>query len=131
MTMNIIILFVYYFLICSINCFELILLFYIILQFAVMLFPINENSIFHKIYAFLYARIEPIFAYIRRFIPPIGMLDFSALVLFIGLFVIRKLISVLFLWLLSWAWLYIWNSTPHKFVENYTYNIISAHLEVV
>ncbi len=99
--MNVILLFIYYALIGSIYCFESILSFYILLQWAFILFSVSEDSIFYKIYVFLNVRIEPIFGYFRKFVPPIGGFDFSALILFFGLDAIRRLVSILFTYLLG------------------------------
>ncbi len=101
--MKTIILLIYYILIGGIYCFESILSFYILFQLAIIFFPMSGNNIFHKIYAFLNVRIEPIFAYFRKLLPPIGMFDFSALILFFGLDMIRRLIDILFLCLLNRA----------------------------
>ena len=98
-----IILLIYYILVSGIYCFESILTFYILLQLAIIFFPTRDDNIFHKIYAFLNVRIEPIFAYFRKFLPPIGIFDFSALILFFGLDMIRRLIDILFMCLLSRA----------------------------
>ena len=99
--MKFILLFIYYLIIGSIYCFESILSFYILLQWAFLLFSVSEDSIFYKIYIFLNARIEPIFAYFRKFVPPVGGIDFSVLILFFGLDGIRRLISLLFTYMLG------------------------------
>lgn len=99
--MNTILIFIYYLLICSIYCFESILSFYILLQWAFILFSISEDSIFNKIYMFLNVRIEPIFGYFRKFVKPIGGFDFSALILFILIDALRRIISILFVYFLG------------------------------
>ena len=99
--MNIALLVIYYLLIGSIFCFESILSFYILLQWVFILFSINNDSIFYRIYQFLNVRIEPIFGYFRKFLPPIGGFDFSVLILFFGLDVVRRLISMLFMYLME------------------------------
>ena len=99
--MNTILIFIYYLLITAIYCFDAILSFYILLQWAFILFSISEDSIFYKIYVLLNIRIEPIFNYFRKFVKPIGGWDFSALILFFGLEALRRIISIVFTYLLS------------------------------
>ena len=99
--MSNILLFIYYLLIFPIYCFESILSFYILLQWALILFSLSESSIFYKIYSFLMVRLEPILLYFRRFVPPIFGIDFSVLIIFFGLDAIRRLISILFTYLLT------------------------------
>lgn len=99
--MSNIIIFIYYLIICSIYCFEFVLSFYILLQWTFILFSVSEDSIFHKIYIFLNVRIEPLFRYFRKFLPPIGGFDFSVLILFGGLEALKRLISMIFVYLLG------------------------------
>ncbi len=99
--MNTILIFIYYLLISVIYCFEAVLSFYILLQWSFILFSISEDSIFYKLYVLLNIRIEPIFGYFRKFVKPIGGFDFSALILFFGLDALRRVISIVFTYLLG------------------------------
>ncbi len=52
----------------------------------------NRDSILLKIYVFLMTKIEPLLSQIRRFLPPVFGLDFSAMVVFFGLYLVKILI---------------------------------------
>ena len=99
--MSSILLFIYYVLIVSIYCFEFILSFYILLQWVFILFSISESNVFYKIYEFLMVRLEPLFMYFRKFVPLVGGINLSVLIIFFGLDAIRRLIDILFTYLLS------------------------------
>ena len=68
---------------------------------VLVLFSLEKDNLFSKIYLFLMARIEPIFMYCRRFLPPIAGLDFSPMIIFILIDGLRRLIRMLFLYLLG------------------------------
>ena len=99
--MNNILLFIYYVLVVSIYCFEFILSFYILLQLAIIFFSVSESNMFYRIYTFLMVRLEPILIYFRKFVPLVHGIDFSVLIIFFGLDAIRRIISILFTYLLS------------------------------
>ena len=85
---------IYYLVHTVIACVELGLTVYILMGWALMLFPPNSNNIFMKIYTFLMPIIEPIFQYFRQFIPTIGALDFSPIVIFLLLEGVRILLNL-------------------------------------
>lgn len=79
------------------NCIEYILIGYIILGWFVFFGVLkNQDNPVFRIYIFLMNKIEPLLAIIRRFIPPLMGLDFSPLVVFIGLHFAKVLIVKLF-----------------------------------
>jgi YggT family protein len=66
---------------------------YIIVVFARIIlswFPLQHDSPVAPVARLLYDLTEPVMAPLRRIIPPIGMIDISATVLIIGLFVLRS-----------------------------------------
>jgi YggT family protein len=80
-------------LIASIRCVEYLLIVYIIIGWFVAFGALkNRESFFFKIYVFLIAKIEPILGIIRRVVPPIMGLDFSALIVFFILHIITRLV---------------------------------------
>lgn len=79
------------------NCIEYILIGYIILGWFVFFGVLkNQESVIFRIYMFLMSKIEPLLGIIRRFLPNIGGLDFSPLVVFVGLHFIKVLIVKIF-----------------------------------
>jgi YggT family protein len=81
------------FLISVIECLEYILMGYIILGWIVFFGLIKDrNNLLFKVYVFLMTRIEPILLMIRRFVPPLFGLDFSAMVVFFALYFVKILI---------------------------------------
>jgi YggT family protein len=69
--------------------FQLILLVRVLLSF----FPdIDRNN---PIVQFLYDVTEPVLQPIRQLLPPSGMVDWSPLVVFLGIFVLMQIISML------------------------------------
>lgn len=75
------------------NCLEYILIGYVMLGWCVFfgLLKSREN-VFFRIYIFLMTHLEPIFAVIRRFLPSVFGLDFSPIVAFFILHLMRVLI---------------------------------------
>jgi YggT family protein len=47
-------------------------------------FPLSPGSPMSGVYSFVYTVTEPVMGPLRRVIPPIGMLDISPIVIFIG-----------------------------------------------
>ncbi len=79
------------------NCIEYILIGYIILGWFIFFGVLkNQESVIFRIYIFLMSRIEPLLGLIRRFLPSVAGLDFSPLVVFIGLHFIKVLIVKIF-----------------------------------
>jgi YggT family protein len=77
----------------AIQCIEYALFAYIILGWLVLFGVIkNRDGPFFRIYVFLLAKTEPLFAVIRKFIPPLMGLDFSALLVFILLHFAKSLV---------------------------------------
>ncbi len=81
------------FLISIIEWLEYALMAYIILGWVVFFGLIkNNNSIILKIYVFLLSKIEPVLSRIRRFLPPLFGFDFSPMVIFFGLYLVKIVI---------------------------------------
>ncbi len=79
------------------NCIEYVLIGYIILGWFIFFGVLkNQESVIFRIYIFLMSRIEPLLGLIRRFLPSVAGLDFSPLVVFIGLHFIKVLIVKIF-----------------------------------
>lgn len=79
------------------NCIEYLLIGYIILGWFVFFGVLrNQENVFFRIYVFLMSRIEPVLSVIRRFLPNVIGLDFSPLVVFVGLHFIKVLLAKLF-----------------------------------
>ncbi|MDR1475957.1 MAG: YggT family protein [Holosporales bacterium] len=79
-----------------INFIEHLMLVYIILGWFVLFGAIkNRDGFFFKSYVFLLSKIEPLLAIIRRLIPPIMGLDFSALVAFFLLHISKSVVIAL------------------------------------
>lgn len=79
------------------NCIEYIMVGYIILGWFIFFGVLkNQESVIFRIYIFLMSRIEPLLGLIRRFLPSVAGLDFSPLVVFIGLHFIKVLIVKIF-----------------------------------
>ena len=71
----------------------------VILSWLVAFGVINTyNPILNRVLYFLEAITEPILVHIRRFIPVIGGIDLSVLVLFIGVQFIRQLVNEMVLY---------------------------------
>ncbi|MBE3587741.1 MAG: YggT family protein [Thermoanaerobacteraceae bacterium] len=51
-----------------------------------------RHNPYHPLIRFIYEVTEPVLGFFRRFIPPVGMLDFSPLVAFFVLELLRQLI---------------------------------------
>ena len=81
------------FIISIIDCLGYILIGYILLGWIVLFGVIkSRDSVFLKIYVFLMTRIEPILGIVRRFIPSVFGLDFSAMVVFFALYIAKVII---------------------------------------
>jgi YggT family protein len=52
-------------------------------------FPLSPNSPMSAVYSFVYTVTEPVMGPLRRVIPPIGMIDISPIVIFIGIQVLK------------------------------------------
>lgn len=84
---------IFEFLISLMNCIEYIMIGYIILGWFIFFGVLkNQESMLFRIYVFLMNKIEPLLGVIRRFLPSVGGLDFSPLVVFIGLHFAKVLI---------------------------------------
>ncbi|MCS5694702.1 YggT family protein [Desulfofundulus thermocisternus] len=51
-----------------------------------------RHNPYHPLIRFIYEITEPVLGFFRRFIPPVGMLDFSPLVAFFALELLRQII---------------------------------------
>lgn len=88
--------YLYSFIICLLNILECLVSFYILLEWVILLFSINENGFIQKLYSLLQVPIGPILNYFRKFLPPIGGMDFSPLILFLLIAGGKELLSILF-----------------------------------
>jgi YggT family protein len=80
-------------LISVVRCLEYVLIGYIIIGWLMFFGVIkSQSNILLKLYIFAMARIEPVLSLIRRFIPPLLGLDFSAVVVFFALHFAKILI---------------------------------------
>ena len=83
----------FHFLITILNGIEYVLIAYIIVGWIIFFGVIKKrDSMLLKIYMVMMAHIEPLLLYIRRFIPPIGFLDLSLLVIFFAIHIIKLLL---------------------------------------
>lgn len=71
-----------------VNFYEMLILIYILL----MWFPIREGSLVHDIGLVLQSLCEPFLGFFRRFIPPVGGLDFSPVIAVIALNLVAQLV---------------------------------------
>jgi YggT family protein len=72
---------------------EYILIAYIIIGWFVFFGVLkNRDGYFFRIYILLMTKIEPLLAAIRNILPPIGGLDFSAIIIFFGLYFAKLLV---------------------------------------
>lgn len=71
-----------------VNFYEILILIYILL----MWFPIREGSLVHDIGLVLQSLCEPFLGFFRRFIPPVGGLDFSPVIAVIALNLVAQLV---------------------------------------
>ena len=72
-----------------------VLLIYMVVLFGRAIlswFPIEPGSIWASIGNVLIQLTEPVLAPLRRVIPPMGMLDVSFLVLFLGIEIVRNVV---------------------------------------
>lgn len=86
------------FLIGVLNFLEYTLIGYIILGWFVFFGAVKDrDGVFFKIYVFLMSKIEPLLTYIRRYLPTVAGLDFSPLVIFVGLHFAKVIILRIFI----------------------------------
>jgi len=50
-----------------------------------------RHNPYHPVIRFIYEITEPVLAFFRRFIPPVGMIDFSPIVVFFVIELVRSL----------------------------------------
>jgi YggT family protein len=75
---------------------------YIILGWFVFFGVIrSRENVFFRIYVFLMSKVEPLFGWIRQFLPTLGGWDFSPLVLFIVLHFLKVFLYKFFLLAIS------------------------------
>jgi YggT family protein len=66
---------------------------YVILGWLVFFGVIkDQTSILARMYIFAMSKIEPLLSVVRRYIPPLMGIDFSALIVFFGLHVLKMFI---------------------------------------
>jgi YggT family protein len=76
---------------------EYMLIGYIILGWIIFFGIVsNRDGMLFRVYVFLMSKIEPILSIIRRFLPTIAGLDFSPLVIFLGMHFIKVMLVRLF-----------------------------------
>ena len=56
-------------------------------------FPVSPGGAMSSVFSFLYSITEPVLGPLRRTIPPIGMLDISPIVAFIGLRIVGAILG--------------------------------------
>ena len=71
-----------------VNFYEMLILIYILLSW----FPIREGSLVYDIGMVLQSLCEPFLGFFRRFIPPVGGLDFSPVRAVIALNLVSQLV---------------------------------------
>lgn len=62
------------------------------LIFIRILLSFVRHNPYHPLIRFVYEITEPVLGFFRRFIPPVGMLDFTPLVAFFALELLRQLL---------------------------------------
>ncbi|OAT81779.1 YggT family protein [Desulfotomaculum copahuensis] len=65
---------------------------YVWLIFIRIILSFIRHNPYHPLIRFIYETTEPLLGFIRRFVPPVGALDFSPLVAFFALEVLRQLL---------------------------------------
>ena len=76
-----------------VNILMYLVLFKVIMSWLIQFQVLNVNQPqVRKIWELLQRIFEPIYAQIRRVIPPVGGMDFSPMVIIFGLIVIRNLL---------------------------------------
>lgn len=81
----------------TLNCVECVLTVYILLGWLVAYGILkNIDNAGFKLYIFLMDRIEPVLSVIRRVIPPLFGLDFSTLIVFFAIHIIKLIIVHIF-----------------------------------
>ncbi|MDR0942581.1 MAG: YggT family protein [Holosporales bacterium] len=79
------------------NLIEYLLIGYIILGWFVFFGAVKDrDGVFFKIFVFLMGKIEPVLSVIRRFLPPVAGFDFSAIVVFFGIYLVKVVLIKLF-----------------------------------
>ncbi len=71
-----------------VNFYEMLILIYILLSWI----PIRQGSLLHDIGLVLQSLCEPFLGIFRRFIPPVGGLDFSPVIAVIALNLVSRLV---------------------------------------
>lgn len=75
------------------NFLEYLLIGYIILGWFIFFGAVKDrDGVFFRVYVFLMTKIEPLLSVIRRFLPSLGGLDFSPLVVFLALHFVKVLV---------------------------------------
>ena len=84
------------------NFLEYLLMAYIILGWFVFFGAVKDkDGVFFRIYVFLMSKIEPLLAFIRQYLPTVAGLDFSPLVVFVGLHFTKALVARLYITLMG------------------------------
>ena len=71
-----------------VNFYEMLIVVYILLRW----FPLREGGIMYDIAVVLQSICEPFLGFFRRFIPPVGGLDFSPVIAILALNVVTRLL---------------------------------------
>jgi YggT family protein len=86
----------------AIDIYKWVVIVWIILSWLIAFNVINtQNRFVYAVNHFLYRATEPVLRPIRRFIPVIGGLDISPVVLFLALFFVQRLLQNLYIQLIS------------------------------
>jgi len=65
---------------------------YVWLIFIRIILSFIKHNPYHPLARFIYEITEPLLGFIRRYVPPVGALDFSPLVAFFALELLRQLL---------------------------------------
>jgi YggT family protein len=89
----------------AIDIYKWIVIIWIILSWLIAFSVINTHNRFvYIVNHFLYRATEPALRPIRRFVPVIGGLDISPIVLFLALFFVQRILQNLYIQLISGAY---------------------------
>ena len=70
------------------SLYQFVLLIRVVLSWV----PIQQDGIIGQIYAFLFRITEPLLAFVRSVLPPMGGFDFSPLLVFLALSVLQRML---------------------------------------
>ena len=89
----------------AINIYKWVVIVWIIMSWLIAFSVINTHNRFvYTVNHFLYRATEPVLRPIRRFVPVIGGLDVSPVVLFLGLYFVQRILENLHFRLMTGAY---------------------------